>query len=173
MRLTVRDENALPWIDMHKEQGAKATLRIPASWAARATVEEREVNEYGGRLLHRYSLDGTKETEQPIRLAALTPTDPPAEPRGPNEMLGCCSRRPSARALAAYALSAPKESEEVYGVSREDAQRLDHVLFEAADFSHGQRVMAGGMLLTFGGLRSPAPPGSSRPTFVKTRQDNS
>lgn len=152
IRLTVRDENALPWIDVHKEQGAKATLRIPTAWAARATVEEREVNEYGSRLLHRYSLDETKEIEKPIRLAALTPTERPAEPRGPDEMLRMLFAAPfGPRALAAYALSAPKESDEVYGVSREDAQRMDSILLESAEFSRGQRISGGWMAVTIGG----------------------
>jgi hypothetical protein len=106
VRLTVRDENALPWIDVHKERGAAATLRIPASWAARATVEEREVSEYGGRPLHRYTLDGVKEAE-PIRLSALTPTEPAAEPRGPNEVLRMLFAAPfGPRALAAHARTA-------------------------------------------------------------------
>lgn len=152
VRLTVRDENALPWIDVHKESGAAATLRIPASWAARATVEEREVNEYGGRLLHRYTLDGAKEAE-PIQLAALTPTESPAEPRGPNEMLRMLFAAPfGPRALAAYTRAAPTESAEIYGVSRQDALRMDHILFETADFSRTNRYLSSGALMTMGGF---------------------
>ncbi|MDI1429845.1 hypothetical protein [Polyangium sorediatum] len=152
VRLTVRDENALPWIDVHKERGAAATLRIPASWVARATVEEREVSESGGRPLHRYTLDGAKVAE-PIRLAALTPTEPPVEPRGPNEVLRMLFAAPfGPRALAAHARADSTESAEIYGVSRQDALRMDHILFETADFSRTYRQLTSGAMLTIGGF---------------------
>ena len=38
-RLTVRDREALPWIDTHTERGARATLRVPRRVAAGGSVD--------------------------------------------------------------------------------------------------------------------------------------
>src|SRR5262245_47740499 len=38
-RLTVRDRDALPWIDTHTERGARATLRVPRRVAAGGSVD--------------------------------------------------------------------------------------------------------------------------------------
>lgn len=151
-RLTVRDGDALPWIDVHKEAGTPATLKIPAQWAARASVEEREPSEAASRVLRRYALDAVPPDE-PIRLAALTPAPPSGETRGVNDVLRLLFAAPfGARAMAAYQAKTPKASETVYGVSQDDAERMRQLLSHAADVDRSDRTMTNSIRLVGGSL---------------------
>ena len=147
LRLTVRDGEDVPWIDVHKEEGTRVVLRLPESLSARISLEEREVTEQGSRVLRRSGFAGAPD-DRPLRLADATPASSGAV-RGPDEALRMLFGAPfGPRALAARKASLSQEQPEVFGVSREDVERMRLMLAQVSDLERGRRTLGGATLLT-------------------------
>ncbi|APR85937.1 Hypothetical protein A7982_11286 [Minicystis rosea] len=151
VRVTVRDVDELPWIDVHKEEGAAMDLWIPARVAERASIEERDAGDLGGaRVRERRTLEGLS-AEGPIRLADAKLVPPSPSMRSANDVLRNLFAAPfGPRAMAAYQVEASKTSEQVYGVSHEDVERMRLLLAQVADIGKGERHLIAAVGLTAG-----------------------
>jgi|HubBroStandDraft_6_1064221.scaffolds.fasta_scaffold158916_1 hypothetical protein len=149
-RVTVRDVQELAWIDVHKEAGARATLRMPLRRATGASVDERDPLAPGAPVVARHPV-GTHDDAAPVAVASLE-TRPP-EARGPNELLAKLFAAPfGPRAFADWREQSSHEAAPVYGISTEDAERMRLLLFETADMQRLGRHAGGALLLTTGAL---------------------
>jgi hypothetical protein len=144
----VRDAHELPWIDLHKEPGAKLTVRIPETMAKGASVDERDLLAPGGPVTTRRAVDAP-DPEATMHLASLETSAP--EARGPNELLGQLFASPfGPHAFSDWRERASQAEEPVYGVSSEDTERMRLLLEQVADMQRQQRVAGGMMLLGIG-----------------------
>ena len=145
-RLTVRDSRELPWVDVHKEAGAALTLRLPLDRAPGASVDERDTAT--GGVTARRPVD-VPDAASLVRLASLDPRPP--EARGPNELLSKLFASPfGPMAFAGWREQEAHETEPVYGISTEDAERMRLLLYEVADMQRRWRHAGGAMLLAAG-----------------------
>jgi len=144
-RVTVRDVQELPWIDVHKEAGATMRLRMPRERAAGASVDERDAASPTSPLLKRRAI-GAADEAGPLPIAALQVA--PLEARGPNDVLAHLFASPfGPRAFASWRERSSHESEPVYGISAEDGERMRLLLFQVADMQRQWRHAGGAMLL--------------------------
>jgi hypothetical protein len=148
VRVTVRDVDDLPWIDAHKEEGAPMVLWLPARVAARASVEELAAggDERAARQLLRRDLTAAfgPDPAQPIRLADVAASTPAPRRRGADEVLRTLFATPfGPRALAEYQRDAANEEEPVYGIAREDVERMRLLLGQVAGIERRDRIGAG------------------------------
>lgn len=105
VRLAVRDEDGLRWLDTHKEAGTSARAWFPPDRGGVLEVERLEAGA-GGRLeraaTYRLPPSGTVEGE-PALLARLDPVPPGVSERGTGEIFRSLFTRPfGPRALAAF-----------------------------------------------------------------------
>jgi hypothetical protein len=86
-------------------------------------------------------------------LASLQPMRARGATRGPAEIYRKLFARPfGPRAVASYVAEARSEAPQVYGVSREDAERMDLLLDQIKSAEHGQRMLSGYIFLGLGAL---------------------
>ncbi len=153
MRLTLRDAEGLPWIDVHKEEGAELTLHLPQRLAESVVVEESEVDTQQTRIARTYEFAHLSNTE-PLLLAEATPSSPSpllASARGPDESLRLLFAAPfGPRAMAAYKLE--KREEPIYGVSLEDVDRMRLLLAQVSRAERDGRWARGGVIVGLGGI---------------------
>jgi hypothetical protein len=139
-RVTLRDRDDLPWIDAHKEAGTPMTLRLPVEIAQTASMDERDPRT--GAVTARHALEGN-DAAPPLVLAS----------RGPNDVLGDLFAEPfGPNALAAWDARASKEAPQVFGVSQDDADRMQLLLGEVADIERRGRMTGGAWMTTIGAL---------------------
>ncbi len=153
LRLRLRDANGLPLLDVHTERGRPLRLALPEAWATGSVVERSRTNEDGvtERLLP--LLYGVPELPGTVTLAALTARDLQSAGRGPDETFQALFAQPfGPSALAAYQEVQRKLPPPVYGVSREDTQRMELVLGQIAAAQRGKRVNESIGGLGFGAL---------------------
>jgi hypothetical protein len=146
-RLTVRDRDSIPWIDLNPEDGFGVTLRLPRRAAEGAFVEES----HGGigapaMATYRYP-DGRGA---PARLSELSAVASAATlARGPSDLFRSLFAAPfGPKAFAAFQAGEPARRDEVYGVSTEDRERMGNMLDQVADIDRATRLFGGGTLLT-------------------------
>jgi len=88
-----------------------------------------------------------------VTLASLQPIVARGATRGPAEIFQRLFTRPfGPRALASYVVEASAAAPPVYGVSREDADRMDLLLGEIEGAERGQRLLSGTTFLAIGAL---------------------
>lgn len=157
LRLTVRDVDELPWIDAHKEEGAAMTLYLPRRVAEHGAVEERRVEGTGlaDRPTRRVALDASPEGE-PLRFAAAPKLPEGAQAtagRGPDDVLRRLFAAPfGPRAMSSYLIQLPEEAAPVFGVSREETDRMRLLLGQVAEIEGGQRRLRGVTGIAGGGV---------------------
>jgi hypothetical protein len=140
LRVRVRDANGLPLLDAHAEPARTLTLRVPEAWAAGAVVERPgAASELGSSRARRlYTVPESPET---VTLATLQDLNARSSARGPEETFQALFARPfGPGALASYAQRRTTSPPRVYGVSREDAQRMDLVLDQLSRTERGRRM---------------------------------
>jgi len=140
MRLAVRDGDGLRWLDAHKEAGQVLNLRLPAALAGHMEVERLTVDgTAAGAVEARYRLPD--DGEEAVLLAHLSPDVPQAGSRGAQEIFRGLFVRPfGARALAAYREERAREPEPVFGISREDTERMGLLLEQLGSAQRQQRL---------------------------------
>ncbi len=147
-RVTVRDVQELPWIDVHKEPGTTIRLRMPRDRAVGASVDERNPASPAAPLVERRSI-GAGDEGGPVSIAALQLA--PLEARGPNDVLARLFASPfGPHAFAAWQNRVAHDAEPVYGISAEDGERMRLLLFQVADMQRQWRHGGGSMSLAIG-----------------------
>ncbi len=151
-RLTVRDRDELPWIDLNKEEGFAVTLHLPASEAEGAFVEESGGGGIGASPYARFGYPSGAPASSPLSLAQLTPIAEAAPAaRGPNDLFKSLFALPfGPKAFAAFEDSERMRGEAVYGLAEEDKVRMGHMLDEVAALTRSSRMITGVGALTFG-----------------------
>ncbi|HYH97039.1 caspase family protein [Hyalangium sp.] len=119
VRLVVRDAEGLRWIDSHSEAGHRVRLSLPP--ATQGGSVERVLE--GGRS-ERLALP-----EGGVTLASLSAVAGGPEPRGPAEPLRALFAQPfGPRALTAFQSEQAQAPAPVYGISRDDSERMGLLL---------------------------------------------
>lgn len=133
IRLTIRDRDELPWIDLYKEAGAPVRLRLPA---ASASADERDA--YGIVLRREIPAPGPGPATAGLGDLALA-ISPPA-PRAADDPFRALFARPfGPAALARYDAERAAEPPPVFGIARDDATRLAQLLDEVDEAQAQQR----------------------------------
>jgi hypothetical protein len=142
VRLVARDRDGLRWLDAHQEPGDTLELRFPASLAGQLEVERLKTGgPDAGAVEARYPL--AAGGPGPVRLSALAPSTSRSEPRGAADVFRALFARPfGPRALAAYVEERARAPEPVYGISREEAERMGLLLAQLADTERQKRQVA-------------------------------
>ena len=145
IRLTIRDRDELPWIDLNKEAGAPLTLRLPASAAS-----ADELDAGGATRRHQLQLEPGAQLP-PIALAGLSPAAPPPAARAADAPFHALFARPfGPGALARYDAERAAEPPPVFGISRDDATRLALLLGEADDSQAERRKVSASWMMASG-----------------------
>jgi hypothetical protein len=141
-RLAVRDSEGLRWLDAHKEAGQVLDLRLPAALAGHAEVERLTADgAAAGTVEARFKVPDAGD--KPVVLAQLAPEAPQTGPRGAQEIFRGLFVRPfGPRALAAYREERAREPEPVFGISREDTERMGLLLEQLEAAERQQRLSA-------------------------------
>lgn len=140
MRIRLRDRDALPILDANEEAGQTLAIALPDRWADGAMVERLGAGTAGGSL-QAFTLP---DKASDLTLASLQPMDPRGAGRGPAEIFQNLFKRPfGPHAVAQYAAEAHNAAPDVYGVSREDAERMNLLLGQIEGAEHGQRMLSG------------------------------
>jgi len=158
LRIRLRDSHGLPLLDAHGESNIPLQLTLPEAWALGATVERTERGATSGpAALTLYAVPDPPGT---VTLAALQNLPPQSAVRGPAETFQTLFIQPfGPQALASYVATRGATPPPVYGVSKEDAQRMEFVLDEIAKVEHTNRVttaigtLGAGALLGLGGVQ--------------------
>ncbi|HSY24706.1 MAG TPA: hypothetical protein VK841_21415 [Polyangiaceae bacterium] len=142
LRVRLRDRLSIPVLDAHQEAGRDLVVALPEAWAGGATVERAFAP--GRAPLETYAVRDSGD----VTLASLEPLAGRGSARGPAQTFDQLFTRPfGPHALAVYEAEAAARPPAVYGVSREDAERMDLLLGQIASAEHGERLVAGyGML---------------------------
>ena len=153
MRLTLRDGNGLRWIDAHKEAGAVLRLLMPERLRKNLEVERWGPQASGGdQVVARYQRS-ENAADGPLSLAMLQPgRSSERAGRGGQDSLRLLYARPfGPQALAAYLEEEKRRPEQVFGLSRDDQERMHLLLGSLASNEEDQlRVQAAGSFIGAG-----------------------
>src|SRR5262249_28662903 len=119
-RLTVRDREALPWIDAHTEAGATREPRIPAPAAHGGASEQLPTHAAGPG---RWQLPTTPGPA--VALASLQPVEQVAAARGPDSQLRMLFAEPFGPGSMMHVDLWLVPDQQTFGVSQEDGERMD------------------------------------------------
>ena len=152
VRLTVRDGDDLPWVDVFKEEGVALAIRLPTPRLAHASVEELEVTDAGAHVVRRYNFQDAGD-QHAVAFATLALADTRHVPRGPGELFRMLFTRPfGPKALALYQATNAAQPAPVFGISRDDTERMSLLLTHIGDMEHRNRMMGATGLLGVGAL---------------------
>jgi len=160
MRIRLRDRESLPVLDANEEAGTALDITLPEEWTDGAVIERAGSGVSPSSQLEAFAVPSTSD----VTLASLQPIAPRGAARGPAEIFQKLFTRPfGPHALAAYEAEAKAAVPAVYGVSREDAARMDLLLGEIERAERGQRQFTGLVFLGAGAVLAVA--GSSILSF--------
>lgn len=159
LRVRLRDASGVPLLDAHGEPGHRLSLMLPETWASGATVERTAASvdtNAGPPFRELYTLPEAPTT---VTLASLARLDPRSGVRGPDETFQTLFAQPfGPQALAQFRAAQVTRPTPVYGVSREDLQRMGLLLDELSRSERGRRMTEAlggigfGALLTGAGI---------------------
>ena len=151
-RLTVRDQEGLAWIDIHKEAGASVALRLGPRLMRGGWVDELSVDGARSEVGRRYALGEIAGGEM-IALADLPVERVTKAARGPGVIFKNLFLRPfGPKAYSAYQRSAASSPAPVFGISREDSERMQLLLENIGNVEHRSRMMGTSGLVGLGAL---------------------
>ncbi len=149
MRVRLRDRESLPLLDANEEAGLPLALTLPDAWTEGAVIE-RAGSSPAGSSLDVYAVPASATDGA---LASLPRITARGAARGPAEIFQKLFTRPfGPRALASYVAEKGAAAPPVYGVSSEDAERMDLLLGQIESAEHGQRLLSGTAFLGVGTL---------------------
>jgi hypothetical protein len=152
VRLTVRDADGLPWIDVFKERGTPLLLSLGGERLAHAVIEERAAPTATAAVHHRFDA----EAGSPQPLQTLAQLEPQPNPRGDNELFAMLFTRPFGRqAFADYERTKEKEAPPVFGISRDDTERMSSLLEHVSEIERDRRYVSAGAGVTAAALLMP------------------
>ncbi len=141
VRLVVRDAEGLRWIDSHSEAGHRVRLSLPPATQG-GSIERVLADGHSERLA---LPDGSGS------LASLSAVGGDPEPRGAAEPLRALFAQPfGPQALAAFQSEQTHAPAPVYGISREDSERMSLLLGQLGQEQRQQRRYEGASLLAGG-----------------------
>jgi hypothetical protein len=142
LRLAVRDRDGLRWLDAHKESGQILNLHLPVALVGRMDVERLTADgAAAGTVEARFALPDS--AGKAVHLSEVLADVPPIGTRGAQEIFRGLFVRPfGARALAAYQAQKAHEPEPVFGISREDSERMGLLLEQLGAAERQQRLSA-------------------------------
>lgn len=153
LRLRLRDATGLPLLDAHTEPNGSLDVWLPEAWAQGAVVERAASgpeSAQGSAWRRLYTVPQAPET---VTLAALQDLNPRSAVRGPDETFQTLFARPfGPLALASYVATRSNEPAPIFGVTQQDAERMDLLLQQLARSERGRRVTEGLGGLGFGSL---------------------
>lgn len=156
LRIRLRDQHGLPLLDAHNERARPLSLALPEAWARGSVVERTTGDATSAAPAKSYVIPDATDI---VTLAALSDAPATSAVRGPDETFKSLFARPfGPSALASYVATRKNQPPPVYGVSHEDAQRMELVLDQVATFERGRRFAEGvggvgfGLLLTGAGI---------------------
>jgi hypothetical protein len=136
-RLTVRDADDLPWIDLHVEANTRVQLHLPERIGQRVVVQSRALDGAEGAIARRR---GAIAAGQATVLAQLSPEEERGEARGVGELFRALFSAPfGPRALAAY-LAAGADAAPAIGIAQEDVARMRLLLRHTAEIDRARRL---------------------------------
>jgi hypothetical protein len=148
-RLTVRDADELPWIDVHTEAAGAIRLHMPARLAEHVAVDVRAIDRSGRVLARRQGAIGAAQS---LPLAELSERREGGETRGPSELFRGLFARPfGPTALAAY-LVEETQSPAPIGIALEDIGRMRLLLTHTAAIERDRRKAAFATECIIGGI---------------------
>ncbi len=148
MRVRWLDKDAMPLLDANEEAGLPLVLTLPDEWTDGAVVERAASG--GGSALQVFAVP---EAATELTLASLQPIRARGAIRGPAEIFQTLFTRPfGPRAVASYVAEATAAPPPVYGVSQEDAERMDLLLGQIESAERGQRRLSGLVFLGAGAV---------------------
>ncbi|MBN1210162.1 MAG: hypothetical protein JXB05_35245 [Myxococcaceae bacterium] len=141
VRLVVRDAEGLRWVDSHTEAGHRVRLSLPPATQ--------------GGSIERVLADGNSERlalpAGEVTLSSLSAVAGGPEPRGAAEPLRALFAQPfGPQALAAYQEEQARAPAPVYGISREDSERMGLLLGHLSLLQRQRRLFGGTLLLASG-----------------------
>jgi hypothetical protein len=140
IRVRLRDRESLPLLDANEAAGLTLSLTLPDAWADGATIE-RASPTGGAAVLQSFAVPTSTAA---VTLASLQPIDARGATRGPAEIFQRLFTRPfGPRTVASFLAQEQATPPPVYGVSREDAERMDLLLGQIAAADHGARMVSG------------------------------
>jgi hypothetical protein len=147
LHVRMRDREAVPLFDANVEQGASVTMKIPDEWVEGAEVERAGVPSAPIEL---FSVPPGNDA---VTLAELEPLQARGAARGPAEIFQSLFARPfGPRAVFAYMAAARTEAPQVYGVTREDAERMALLLGQIESAERSQRLLTGSIVVGTGAV---------------------
>jgi hypothetical protein len=141
MRVTVRDRDEVPVVDVHKAEGLMLRLRLPIRIAQGASVEERALDG-AGRVVRRHQLPS--DARETVTLADASPA--PLSSRGPNDLLQALFTEPFDEDAVEEYVAEQAERPPALGVSTEYAERMRTLLREMYRHERSQKIIAGAVL---------------------------
>ncbi len=148
LRLAARDGDGLRWLDAHKEAGQSLDLRLPAILAGHLDIERLSPL---GAVEARYPIPESKDA--PVLLASLSPQPVQNASRGGREIFRGLFVRPfGPAALLAYREEHRLTPEPVYGLSREDTERMGLLLEQLGSAERQQRRSMAGLNFAMAGI---------------------
>jgi hypothetical protein len=146
-RIRLRDREGIPFLDANSESGFTATLAIPEAWANGAVLERASSGRPGD-----VQLFALPEAQPELSLASLSPMAARGTARGPAEIFEkLFAQAFGPRAVANYRAQLKRTAAPVFGVSREDAERMTLLLGQIESAEHDQRMRAGALYIGLGG----------------------
>jgi hypothetical protein len=146
-RIRLRDREGIPFLDANSESGLATALAIPESWASGAVLERALPGSPAEQQLF-----ALPESEPDPSLASLSPSAARGTSRGPAEIFEKLFAQPfGPRALASYQAQLKATAAPVYGVSRDDAERMNLLLGQIESAEHDQRMRSGAMYFAVAG----------------------
>ena len=148
-RVTLFDKDAVPWIDLHKEAGAIAVLRVPTMLE---TGEIVELDAKTSKIVSERSIvfpvlpaaSTPFEKVQQVAFADLSLVRASRGARGASQLFEQLFERPFGRAAMQAAYAHPTDpAKEVYGVSPDDVERMTQVVSTLGEVGRNNRVYGG------------------------------
>ncbi len=151
LRVRLRDREGLPFLDANVEAGTTLSLALPSDWASGDVLERR--SNASSRLADELKTFALPTEGEELALNSLEAGVPPGSARGPAEIFQKLFARPfGPRAVAAYIKEAGSAPRPVFGVSRDDALRMNLVLGEIEGAERSQRLLSGSVMLGAGAV---------------------
>ncbi len=144
IRIRLRNRESLPLLDANQEGGLPLVLTLPDEWTDGAVLERAGPTGPGTEL----QSFAVPSAAGDLTLASLQPIAARGAARGPAEIFQRLFTRPfGPRAITSYLAEVKADPPPVYGVSREDAERMDLLLGQIAGAERGNRLLAGTLYL--------------------------
>ncbi len=150
-RIAVRDQHGIPWIDAHREDATPLQIHLPLAVAPGGWVEDLSVAGERVEVTARYPVPNP--ASERTALANLSAQPPSIDARGPGTMFHSLFRKPfGPKALAKYTEASESQPAPVFGISRQDAARMELLLSNIGDVEHRNRMMGTSGLIGVGAL---------------------